>query len=368
VAPSVTRRRPAAVFFAALLSIVLYLVLFPYPLGREIVVRPAWAVTVPPPSDPAASAAPAGDGPLAPFQLGAAFGYVDPSGRFAHVEQVLSQVALSVTGFVNFTRLGTTWILQDPGARRVLSFSGSGYPLLSPDRGRVFVVAAALGGLAEMDDGGEPRWSRDFSALLTSVSVRGDLLAAGLLDGRVQLLGTDGALLLDAAPGKSRIPVVLAVALAGNGSRAAALSGIDPQVLTIYARRGAGFAEESRQQLASDFRREVRMEFSNDGRLVLFESPSAGSLYDPSGRRLALQPLPGPVAGFAFPGQGRMAAFVGRTDAARAELVVDLPFVGAVFTAALAVPDGSAVTVSTVGGELLLGIGARLMRLDVVRR
>ena len=48
---SVRKKRPARVFFVALIVIILYFALFPYPLGREIVAKPVWCVTLP---DPAA--------------------------------------------------------------------------------------------------------------------------------------------------------------------------------------------------------------------------------------------------------------------------------------------------------------------------
>jgi hypothetical protein len=144
VASSVTRKRPATVFFAALFAILLYFALFPYPLGKETVARPAWAVAVPQPNDAAASASPASETRLAPFRSGELFGSVDPAGLFAHVEKTLFQAALSDAGFVNYTRLGTNWILYDARGGRVLSFSGSGYPFLSPDTGRIFVVKSDM--------------------------------------------------------------------------------------------------------------------------------------------------------------------------------------------------------------------------------
>ncbi len=78
---SVKKKRPARVFFVALIVIVLYFVLFPYPLGREIVAKPVWSVTLPDPSapNPPSTSAQAPDGAkttAAPFQLGDLFGYV----------------------------------------------------------------------------------------------------------------------------------------------------------------------------------------------------------------------------------------------------------------------------------------------------
>ena len=377
MAPSVTRKRPAAVFFAALFAILLYFVLFPYPLGKEYVVRPAWAVTVPAPGDPGASASPAGETGLAPFRSGALFGYVDARGRFAHVEKVLAQAALSDAGFVNYTRLGTDWIMYDPRGARMLSFSGSGYPFLGPDTGRIFVVKSDLGGLTEIDRGGDVLWSRDFPALLTTLSVRGDALLAGFINGRLLMLDSKGTALFDGLPagaasaGTSRIPVALGAAASPDGRRAASIGGIDPQVLSVFERVGSTFVQRSSERLASDFRREARISFSPDGRFIAFEGPDSGSLYDPLASRAVSLPLLGQVAGIAFPGQGRFAAFVARVDgtpqpgqpAGAADLLVTRPFVGTVFRESFPVGD---LFVGTVDGQLLIGLDGRLLRMDVV--
>jgi hypothetical protein len=379
VAPSVTRKRPATVFFAALFAIVLYFALFPYPLGKEIVALPSWAVRVPQPGDIAASGSPAGETRLARFQLGGLFGYVDASGRFAHVEKTLSQVALSDAGFVNFTRLGTDWIMYDARGARLLSFSGSGYPYLSPDTGRIFVVKSDLSGLAEIDRSGDTRWTRDFPALLTTLSVRGDYLLAGLLNGSLLFVDPQGSVIYQGAPpglprpsAGSRIPVLLGDAVTADGRRAASISGIDPQILTVFDRAGATLVQRAAVTLSSDFRREVRLSFSPDGRFLAFEGANNGGLYDPVGRRSASLPLQGQVAGIAYPGQGRLAAFVARaSDGSQggappgpADLLVVMPFVGPILRETIGAKE---LFVGSVDGELLLGLDGRLVRIDVVR-
>ena len=44
---------------------------------------------------------------VAPFQLGDLFGYTAANGDILYAEKALFRVALSQTGFVNYTRLGT---------------------------------------------------------------------------------------------------------------------------------------------------------------------------------------------------------------------------------------------------------------------
>ncbi|HYW83562.1 MAG TPA: hypothetical protein VFB30_09920, partial [Spirochaetia bacterium] len=173
------------VFFAALIVIILYFALFPYPVGREIVALPVWSVTLPDPGSlqPSTSVRASDNAKAiaAPFQLGGLFGYAAANGDILHAEKTLFRVTVSQAGFVNYTRLGTNWILQNARGARVFSFSGYGYPLLSDDGGRTFIVKADLSGLIEIDRAGDVVWSRDFPSVLTTVSVPGDNLLVGLL-------------------------------------------------------------------------------------------------------------------------------------------------------------------------------------------
>ena len=216
------KKRAASVFFTAVLLIILYFVLFPYPMGRELVAKPAWSLdlsSLPPgASTPAArggnqAGAP---GPVFPFQLGGLFGYLASDGTLVRAERTLFGVALSETGSINYTRVGTDWIVLDPQGQRRLSFSGNGYPVLSADGSRMFVVNSDLTGVLEVDGNGETTWSREFPAIITSMSIQGDYLLVGLLNGAIQLLNRHGAPVFQGSLGGSRIAVVYGCAVSGQ--------------------------------------------------------------------------------------------------------------------------------------------------------
>ncbi len=358
MAPANRKKRPARVLFTALLLIVLYFLLFPYPLGRELTARPAWAVTVP----EAAPPAPAGKATaVAPFQLGDRFGYVRSDGAVVYSAKALYRVALSETGFVNYTRLGTDWILQDTAGERVLAFSGNGYPFLSPDGARILNVKSDLSGLIELDRNGGVLWSRDFPALMTTASLRGDSLLVGLLNGSLLLLNRQGSPVFETAPAGSRIPVIMGSAVTPDGSLIAAVSGIDPQALTVLRRQGSGYAALARIALSSDFRREIRMSFSPDARYLLLEGEAGPGLFDPVTSTVSWTPLRGTLAGMSFPGAGRYAAFAAR-DGGRAALVVESPRGMAICREPFAARE---LSLGTLEGQLLLAWDGKLLRIDV---
>lgn len=359
------KRRPASIFFTSVLLIVLYFVLFPYPVGKELVAKPVWAVSVAPaPSNSTGAGEPAptpGPQGAFPFRLGDLFGYVGPDGTLFHIGHRLFQVALSESGYINYAHTGTDWIMRDPHGERVVSFSGNGYPLLSPDGSRVLVVNSDLTGLLEVDRNGDPTWSRDFPAIMTSISIQGNFLLIGLLNGSLQLLNSSGVLLYQGPPGPSRIPVIYGCAVARDGSFIATVSGIGPQALTVLGRSGSTYTPVLRTGLSTDFRREVRMGFSPDSRYLFYETVDGVGLVEPRDGRLSTVPLHGLLAGSAFLQDATIAAFAAR-DGQRVNVNLISPFLRTLSSESFTAGD---LFLGAVEGQLLLGVDGRLLRVDV---
>jgi hypothetical protein len=358
------KKRPARLFFIAVFLIVVYFVLFPYPLGKELLTKPAWVVSVAPSTSERAATSGAADASraAAPFRLGSLFGFVSPTGEFLYSGTVLYQVALSARSFVNYTRLGTDWILQDQTGARISSFSGYGYPLLSSDGSRIFNVKSDLSGIIELNSAGETLWSRDFPGLMTSISINADYLVVGLVNGTLLLLNRQGFPLAESKPSGSRIGVIFADAVNPDGSLVAALCGIDPQYLTVLRRSGATQSTMAKITLPSTFRREARMAFSPDGRYLAFEGEGRVGLFDPSSRSLSWITARGALTGLAFAAQGRSICLVSRIGTEVALSMVR-PFAQPIAVAAFKAND---LFVGTIDGQLLLGWDGMLMRIDVV--
>jgi hypothetical protein len=357
LASSARKKRPARVFLVALLVIVLYFLLFPYPLGHEIVAVPVWALAVP----PAGTVSPVEGPSSAPFRLGDLFGFVGGNGGFLHVEKALYRVALSRRSFINYSRLGTDWILENAQGGRVLSFSGFGYPILGEDGGRIFIVKSDLSGLIEIDRNGDLSWSRDFPAMITSLSLQKERVLVGLLNGSLLVLDGTGGPVFENAPGGSRIPAIFGAALSSDGATIAAISGIDPQYLTVLHRVGSTYSELARTALVTDFRREARMQFSTDSRCLLLEGRNAAGFFDPQSRRLSWIGAQGTLAGVSFPGRGRYAAFATR-DGAVVHLRCLSPFGYPIFMETF---PAQQLFLGDIDGGLLLGLDGRLLRIDL---
>ncbi len=357
------KKRAASVFFIAVFLIILYFGLFPYPVGREVVARPAWSLDL---SAAASNAAPSPSADPAalvyPFRLGGVFGYVTGNGALVRADRTLYGVTISPTGFINYARMGTDWLMLDPRGGRRLSFSGNGYPVLSEDGSRVFVVSPDLEGIREIDgSNGDPAWQRDFPAVITSLSLDADHLLVGLLNGTLQLLTRHGAPVFQTALGGSRIPVVYGCSVSRDGSMIASVSGIDPQVLTILARSGSSYSVMEKHAMRTDFRREARITFSADSRYLVFEDRDAVGLFEPEEKRFARIGMPGNLAATAFLQDGRVAALASERGN-HVDLRLVAPFLTSIGSESFTAADFS---LGTVDGQLLLGIDGRLLRVDV---
>lgn len=361
----VKKKKPLQVLLASLLVIVLYFAVFPYPTGRELVVKPMWAMdlsaAVPsvPPDFPTANEERINS--AAPFELGEVFGYVSTAGDLLFKGRSLFRVVFSGTGFINYSRLGTTWIFQDVTGRREFSFSGSGYPIISRDGERLFTVKTDSMGIQEVDGSGDVLWSRDFPCLITSLSLQPDYLLAGTLDGALQLVDRRNAVLDTYVPGGSRIPVIVGCSVSRDGSRIASVSGIDPQILTVLSRQGSSYQVDSRIALSSDFRREIRMSFSPDGGYLVFEGAGSVEVYDTGSRALSTIAMTGGLSAFSYLPSFGAVAFLSGGDSRR-ELVITKPFR---FPRSHEYMNGRNAFLGEIGHGLLLGMGNVLMRIDL---
>jgi hypothetical protein len=359
-----TKKRPIRLVLFSILVIVLYFAFFPYPLGKELVAVPAWVLDL--------SSAAAGSLPMQPLDDGGTaqtvsfrhdtlFGYVTSTGRLTYLDRPYFQVALTDKGFINFSRLDTTWIFRNPKGEREFAFSGNGYPLLSRDAGRIFTVKTGVTGISELDTGGGVLWTRDFPCLISSISVASDFVLVGLINGGLQIIDGKGAVAAEAVLGQSRISVVFGCALSRDGGFIAAVSGIDPQYLTMLRKEGASLRVVSRTRLSSDFRREIRIAFSPDDRYIVFEGTGGAALFDPASQSLFGYSLAGGLAHYAFlPGRPVIALLGG--SGTRRELEIVAPF-----SAPSSIETFTAETSSleSLGDALLLGIDGFLLKIDL---
>jgi len=257
-------RKRSATVIVLVISILVYTLLFPRPVKRQLLVTPRWSLSLrTAPVEPE-------EGTVLGFRLGDLLGYVTPAGRLVHLEPVLYNAAITDTDYVNYSSVSQNIVFQDFRGHFLRAVKATGYPLLTA--GRTFVFGPDGATLSEWDQSGAQLWQNRFTSILTSVDANDSQLIAGFVDGTVRILDRNGEDVYSVHPEGSRLSVIAGAAISADGSYAAVISGLDPQRLLLYARDDTGYVPYVNQELGSDFRRPVIVTFVDDDRYVVYEN------------------------------------------------------------------------------------------------
>ena len=265
----------------SILIVTVYLILFPREMESELLVTRGWTASLrsesSEPGDDADGQVPAATEEIqnVPFRLGEYFGFVTETGELLYRGRALFGAALDDGRFTNYSRVSETTVVQDRSGELLQSIPEPGYPVLSA--GRTLIFSPDGRSLSEwtVEDG--RLWRRQFPSLITDVSVARGAAGVGLLDGSIGLVIEEGGRVLRFEPRGSRIEVTYGVAVNGDGSLMAAVSGLDPQRLTVLETSSDGLTPLRQRELGRAYRRPVYLEFINRDLLVL-EQPKAALL------------------------------------------------------------------------------------------
>ncbi len=302
---------------AALFFMALYFFIFAQQVPKETRINIQWLIDLDNPTPtaqvavttaaPSAPEAPSEAEDVYPFSMGQEagdyFGYFNGDGKLIFSRKIEDKgdvpyrVALSSRGFIYYPVVHGDLTYYDTAGRRkrVYHNPGPGFPLLSADGNRFFMVKSDLSGIKELDPEGGVLWSSDVASWITTLSYNRDYLLCGSGDGTVTLLDASGTRVSVFTLPKSTLDCIYGTALSRMNSMFAGISGAQPQYLF------SGRIEPGEKPLVnlipleSDFRREMRMEFSDDGKLLFFEGNRAIDIFNTESGKIHRVPLLGDV-------------------------------------------------------------------------
>jgi hypothetical protein len=276
----------AALALSAVGLLLLYVLLFAPSTGAELSFSPRWAIRFDNPALSVSAEVP--DGDVIPFETNRRIGYVGVDGELVHLENERFGSSLADSSYINYPRIGDTYVIQNRRGGLERSVRATGYPLLRGDR--LLLIDFDGRGIEERAPDDQVLWRRRTSTLITALDTAGGVTALGMAGGRVLLLDAAGEPLLDVTPFESRIPVVYGVSLSESGDALAAVVGIDPQFLVVYRRLDDGYSMDRQIALNTDLRRSVYLDFVEGGRLLVHEADRGLALRDFSLGRVSLLP------------------------------------------------------------------------------
>jgi len=388
------RKRIAAV--GVILAALAYFLICAVPLKKELLVVPVWSKSLsevlPPaasaddaapavgikPAGPQGKAAPAAQRPGAsggqgsassgdatsalPFRLGDVFGYFTEEGKILFADRAAYGVALAPDAFATYDSQSEGFVLRSPTGKELSKVTAVGYPFFAA--GRRFVIGPDQATISELGDSGASAWAYQFPSIVTTFDASPSLAVFGLMDGRLLGFDPSGKVVLDFAPGGSRVAGVYGVAVSPDGLLVAAITGADRQRLVVLERRATAYRVTYHRYLPSDYRRPVAIAFTDDGKFLAYESPAGIGIYDRAGREESVIAVPAePKLGQTARG-GLLMVFLSSSagskrlvcTAAPDRRVADLRL------------NARRAFVLARGDSIFLGLDDRIVRMDLVER
>lgn len=270
-----------------------YFFVFAEQLAPELSAVPRWRVDLtaaPLPAGPSSSvpvgATPA-DAPI-PFVAGNRYGYFRADGTILFLADAAGGVAISDQGYVVSDAASSDGTMgQARGQAKTVIHD------IRPffEAGRLFSASADGSGVSAYDSSGNLAWSYTFPCQLSAFAASQSLVVGGTVDGWLEGVNPDGTKAFEFAPGGSRLPVILGIAVSPSGAWVAAMSGIDRQRLIVLGRGDAKYRVKSHRYLESDYREPVKLIVMSDERHVLYRRPDGIGVWSVEGKVDAVLPV-----------------------------------------------------------------------------
>ncbi|GEM_PF-1960840 len=342
--------------------VLLYIVLYSLPLGKETMVVPVWFSNV-------ERGAEKGNTDKTeksfPFILKDYFGYMDFDGHTTYFERRDFYTTMSPDYFINYGRIPENYFIKGKSGRIESVIKAYGYPILSETGKTIVVVTTDLSGLSAMDASGSVKFNEQFSSVITSLKFNDDMFLIGLLSGKAILEGRDGKVLFSLEPEGSSVPVVLGVSLSKRNDRLAIVHGLNPQILSIVERGKNGFEVKRNVDMGTDFRREVLIRFSDNGRFLFYRDNRGISIIDIDNWDRKYIPLGGEVTGIATEGKDNIYPFISRgkgddSESYNFEIIKPMAFV--VFKKSF---KRELTFIKKLDNHIFVGLNNMIVRLDI---
>lgn len=349
--------RPNRLFYV--LIALLFLVYFftaAAPLRRELALNPVWVSDVS--KDTETAAPPPAGRPMA-YQLGGRFGAITPDGTIVFSRGAAFDAAVSDSFFIPYTRDSTELSAFGLNGEDLFKIRGEGWPFFRS--GRLFLISPEMDAVSEWSLTGDFLWSYDFPFKISDFDASPSLAAAGMLDGNLECVDTQGSQVLSFAPGGSRIEVVLGIAVDPRGEAIAVISGADRQRFVLLVKKGGTYKVQYHTYLDSDYREPVTVKFTQDGRYILYRQPEGIAVFDREKGTETMLPIRAQNFDLVSDSARGLVFLFARTSRART-LVCFKPPAKVIFSYSL---PGGAFWSKFMENSLFFGVGDTIGRIDI---
>ena len=294
------KKRFTFILFILLFSI--YMVFFPDRLHKELIVIPSWAIEL----KDNVSVKAAGTG--VPFELENRLGYFANSGVLLYSEKADDAAVVTDDFFINYSNVSEQTVLQETDGSLKSVIAARGVPFSVKDR--LFVLSPDQMRLEEFNSEGESVLALSPGSVITSMDAGEDILVLGLLNGEVNIYSGEKEPVFSYYSTESRYSIAYACAVSDDGKRLAAVTGLYPQQLICFEYRNEDWVPVFRKNVAEEYRRNILLNYSNDGRLLYIETPEGIEILSTATFLQKRIEMPGEIAGVFIPGQKKLSYLI----------------------------------------------------------
>lgn len=247
--------------------LILYIFIFPGETDREVFLRPFKAVALSPEEVNSRISA---EAPASAFEIGGKFGYITPEMDLMYLDTSMYGLALTSYGFINYSKIPEFLVVQDKRGEMVSTITTKDYPFQKNDK--LFLISPDRTRLTRWDHEKQRKiWEQQFGMVLTSFDVGENLTLVGCVDGAIKVFNPQGEDIFQYEDKRSRIPVVLGLALSESEEIFAAIMGRGPQYISVFRKKEDTYVQSYTIDLTEDFTRRPFMRFSEDEKSLFFE-------------------------------------------------------------------------------------------------
>jgi hypothetical protein len=239
-----------------------------------------------------------------PFQLNGKLGYMDAEGKITYMENLLYGAAIDKNGFINYSKQNEVLVYKDNEGSFLNTVDIAGYPYFTESRR--FIISYDSNETSEIDMESNILWHRTFASSLSSLSANESLVLIGTMDGRLQLINKFGNIVFAHDMKESRINVIYGGSVSADGENLLTISGIDPQIMTLWAFSDDNYYIEANWSLNSELRRSSITGFSDDGSFAYSEADGQLLLINLKNNRVHSIKMTGRIQNIDFPGKNEL--------------------------------------------------------------
>lgn len=247
-----------------------------------------------------------------PFRLNEKFGYLYNNGKITYMEDLLYGVAADGNGFISYSRQNDVLVIRDIDGRFLNTIDLAGYPFFSGNRR--FIISYDNNRISEINNTGTIIWQKTFSSSITEISAVPSLVFIGTVDGKFSLIDSMGTVVFSHAIKTSRINVVYGGTVSENGDHILTVSGIDPQLISLWSRDSDGYRIDASWEIDQDLRRHAVTGFSDDGLFAFVEAEDELFFLELKKNKVKSIQITGRLQNIDFPGAYELVHVVGRDD------------------------------------------------------